>query len=97
MAAVILLVPLAMAIESRWTGRRWELFVQIFLLTVVAVIVFALNDSPALPFSPVILLAWAALRFDMRVLAGELAALGVFVTAQTARGAGPVRRRGRPR
>ena len=45
--------------------------------------------APALTFAPVLFLAWAALRFDLRVACAELALFGIFVTAQTVRGGGP--------
>ncbi len=45
--------------------------------------------SSTLTFAPVLFLAWAAVRFDLRVASGELALLGIFVTAQTVIGTGP--------
>ena len=45
--------------------------------------------SSTLTFAPVLFLAWAALRFDLRVACAELALVGIFVTAQTVGGIGP--------
>ena len=50
---------------------------------------FVPGESSTLTFAPVLFLAWAALRFDLRVACGELALFGIFVTAQTVAGSGP--------
>ena len=43
----------------------------------VSVIVFAPTETPSLTFAPLPLLVWAALRFDLRMVAWELAGFGV--------------------
>ena len=88
-AAVMLLFPLAVVTENHWTGRRLELLAQILLLSAASVLTFVPGASSTLTFAPVLFLAWAALRFDLRVACAELALLGIFVTAQTAAGIGP--------
>ena len=88
-AAVLLLFPLAVVQENRWLGRRLELSVQVLLLAGASVLTFVPGASSTLTFAPVLFLAWAALRFDLRVAGAELALLGFFVTAQTVAGAGP--------
>lgn len=88
-AAVLLLVPLALVTANRWAGGRLELLVQIMLLIAGSVLTFVPGESSTLTFAPVLFLAWAALRFDLRVACGELALFGIFVTAQTVHGGGP--------
>ncbi|HET6938423.1 MAG TPA: PAS domain S-box protein, partial [Nocardioides sp.] len=89
LAAVLLLYPLAVVTENRWTGRRLELAVQILMLAAASVLSFVPGASSTLTFVPVLFLAWAALRFDLRVACAELVLLGIFVTAQTVGGIGP--------
>jgi PAS domain S-box-containing protein len=89
LAAVLLIFPLAVVTENRWTGRKPELLVQILLLATASVLSFVPGASSTLTFVPVLFLAWAALRFDLRVACAELALLGIFVTAQTLAGTGP--------
>ena len=88
-AAVLLLFPLAVVTESPWTGRKVELYLQILLLAATSVLTFVPGASSMLTFAPVLFLAWAALRFDLRVACAELVLLGIFVTAQTVAGTGP--------
>jgi PAS domain S-box-containing protein len=75
--------------EYRWTGRKPELFVQMLVLSVASVLTFVPGANSTLTFAPVLFLAWAALRFDLRVACAELSLLGIFVTAQTVGGIGP--------
>jgi PAS domain-containing protein len=89
LAAVLLIYPLAVVAENRWTGGKAELGVQILLLTAASVLSFVPGASSTLTFVPVLFLAWAALRFDLRVACAELMLLGIFVTAQTVGGIGP--------
>ena len=88
-AAVLLLLPLAVVTENHWTGRKLELMVQVVLLCAASVFTFVPGASSMLTFAPVLFLAWAALRFDLRVACAELVLLGIFVSAQTAGGLGP--------
>ena len=88
-AAVLLLFPLAVVTENHWTGNRFELLAQIALLSAASVLTFVPGASSTLTFAPVLLLAWAALRFDLRVACAELVLVGIFVTAQTVGGIGP--------
>ena len=89
LSAVLLLVPLAIITDNHWAGGRLELVVQILLLSGAGVLTFVPGASSTLTFAPVLFLAWAALRFDLRVACAELALLGIFVTSQTAGGFGP--------
>ncbi len=88
-AAVLLLFPLAVVTENHWTGGRLELLAQIALLSAASVLTFVPGASSTLTFAPVLFLAWAALRFDLRVACAELVLVGIFVTAQTVGGIGP--------
>jgi PAS domain S-box-containing protein len=88
-AAVLLLVPLAIAGRDHWVGGWLELGVQALLLSAASVLTFVPDASSALTFAPVLFLTWAGLRFGLRVACGELALLGLFVTSQTLVGTGP--------
>jgi PAS domain S-box-containing protein len=88
-ASVLLIVPLALVDRHRWSGSRAELGLQTLLLVGAAGLTFVPGASTTLTFAPVLVLAWAALRFDLRVVTAQLAALGVFVTVQTCLGTGP--------
>ena len=88
-AAVLLLFPLAVVSENHWTGGRLELLAQIALLSAASVLTFVPGATSTLTFAPVLFLAWAALRFDLRVACAELVLVGIFVTAQTVGGIGP--------
>ena len=88
-AAVLLLFPLAVVTENHWTGGKLELLAQIGLLSAASVLTFVPGASSTLSFAPVLFLAWAALRFDLRVACAELVLVGIFVTAQTVGGIGP--------
>jgi len=89
LAAVLLIFPLAVVTENRWTGTKPELAVQVLLLAAASLLSFVPDASSTLTFVPVLFLAWAALRFDLRVACAELVLLGIFVTAQTVAGIGP--------
>ena len=86
---MLLLFPLAVVTENHWTGSRFELLAQIGLLSAASVLTFVPGASSTLTFAPVLFLAWAALRFDLRVACAELVLVGIFVTAQTVGGIGP--------
>ncbi|QIG42751.1 PAS domain S-box protein [Nocardioides anomalus] len=88
-ASVLVLVPLAVVRAQRWAGNRAELVLQVLLLAGASALTFVPGASATLTFAPVLFLAWAALRFDLRVACAQLALFSVFVTAQTALGTGP--------
>jgi hypothetical protein len=89
-AAVLVLVPLVLVTENRWAGRRLELLLQITLLVAASLLTFLPGESSVLTFAPVLFLAWAALRFDLRVACGELVLFAIFVTSRTLQGSGPL-------
>jgi PAS domain S-box-containing protein len=88
-AAILLLFPLAVVTENRWSGRRVELVLQVALLAGASVLTLLPGASSTLTFAPVLFLAWAALRFDLRVACAELFLVAIFVTAQTVGDVGP--------
>ncbi len=88
-AAVLLVFPLAVVRDNHWSGRRPERLVQVLLLAAGSVVTFVPGASSTLTFAPILFLAWAALRFDLRVACAELSLVGIFVTAQTVAGTGP--------
>ena len=93
-AAVLLLFPLAVVTENHWIGRRLELAsCRSCCSAAASVPTFVPGASSTLTFAPVLFLAWAALRFDLRVACAELVLVGIFVTAQTVGGHRSVRRR----
>lgn len=88
-AGVLLVVPLALARRTPWAGRGAELAGQAVLLVGASLLTFIPEASSALTFAPVLLLAWAALRFDLRVATVQTAVFGALVTAQTVIATGP--------
>jgi PAS domain S-box-containing protein len=89
-AATLVVVPVGLSIGTgRRVGRYGELVLQAGALLTVTIFVFAPDQSLPLAFAPLPLLVWAALRFDVRVVAWELLVTSVLCTALTARGFGP--------
>jgi PAS domain S-box-containing protein len=89
-AATLVVVPVGMSLDDgRRLGRYGELVLQAMSLLAVTFFVFAPDQSLPLAFAPLPLLVWAALRFDVRVVAWELLVTSVICTALTARGFGP--------
>ncbi|WP_085872401.1 MULTISPECIES: ATP-binding protein [unclassified Nocardioides] len=89
-ASTLLILPLAMAPAmrrpGRWTG---EFLVQLLALTAVTLAIFGPGQTVSLDFLPLPLLMWAALRFDVRIVAGELIGFAVVTVLLNARGSGP--------
>lgn len=89
-ASTLVLVPVALSLgQQAATRRTWELWTQIVALVVVTCAVFAPLESLPLTFVPLPFLVWAALRFDLRTAAWELAAVSALTTYLTASGHGP--------
>ena len=89
-AAVLVLVPIALTGSQRGpVYRRGELALQVFALLLVSLVVFAPRQGLPLTSLPLPFLVWAALRFDVRVVAWELAGFSFLTTALTIRGYGP--------
>ncbi|WP_395692850.1 ATP-binding protein [Nocardioides sp.] len=78
--AILVIVPLATAPRGRvWREAPWELTAQLAALVVATLVVFGPHQTLTLDFLPLPLLVWAALRFDVRVVAWEVAGFGVAV------------------
>lgn len=89
-ASTLVLVPVALTWRARTEFRHaGELMVQGVALIAVTAAVFAPLQSLPLAFAPLPLLVWAALRFDVRVVAWQLLAVSVLCTLLTAEGQGP--------
>jgi PAS domain S-box-containing protein len=90
-ASILVILPIAMAPPVRRLRRQlaWELPVQLCTLAVVTALVFAPDQTLSLEFLPLPLLIWAALRFDLGIVAWELAGFSVLVILMSSLGHGP--------
>lgn len=89
-AATLVLVPVAMAFCTKPQPMMgWELPAQLAAMLGVTLLVFSPDQRAPVTFVPIVLLAWCALRFDVRVVAAELAGFSVLVTFLSAQGYGP--------
>jgi PAS domain S-box-containing protein len=89
-AAVLVVVPLALVWRGgARTARPEELPVQVGALALSLALVFRPDQALELTFLPLVLLVWAALRLELRVVALELVAFAAVTTYLTARGWGP--------
>ncbi|MBB6629375.1 PAS domain S-box protein [Nocardioides sp. KIGAM211] len=89
-ASTLVLVPVAMTLHhAHPPTKRLELVLQAVALTVVTLLIFSPQQSLSLTFMALPFLVWAALRFDIRVVAWELAGFAALTTFLTARGFGP--------
>ncbi len=89
-AAVLVLVPLALTWRARThRDRPGELPVQLAALALSVAVVFMPAQELALTFIPLTFLVWAALRFDIRVVAAELVAFATVTTYLNALAWGP--------
>ncbi len=89
-AAVLVLVPLALTWRARSAlGHTGELPLQIGVLTLSIAAIFMPAQELPLTFVPMTSLVWAALRFDIRVVAAQLVAFATVVTYLNALGWGP--------
>lgn len=89
-ASILVILPVTMAVAAaRPIRQSWELPVQLTAVTAVAVYAFGPGQTLSLEYLPLPLLIWAALRFDMRIVAAELVGLAVLVTTTSALQHGP--------
>lgn len=89
-AAVLVIVPLALRVGPfASSAPRAEVVAQAALLLVSVGYIFSPGQVMNLSFLPLPLVAWAALRFGLRIVSLELLAVGLLVTALTAMGGGP--------
>lgn len=91
-ASTLVIVPAALAIFTTAVRRRatWETPVQVAALVVVTTLVFAPGQALALSILPLPVLAWGALRLDLRTVTWEVAGFAVLVTYLSAMGGGPL-------
>ena len=96
-AATFILVPVALvswtpsgaATPTARAMRRGELALQVLALMVVTGLIFSPFQTLPVTFVPLPFLVWAALRFDVRTVVWQLAALSVVTTILTAHAYGP--------
>ena len=89
-AAILVITPLAMRVGPAWsTVRGAEVVAQWVLLLGSVGYIFSPDQVLSLSFLPLPLVAWAALRFGLRMVTYQLISVGVLVTALTAAGGGP--------
>ena len=90
-AATLVLLPVALTLrQGGGVRRRTELTLQCLLLLAVTAFVLAPQQSLPLLFLPLPFMVWAALRFDIRVVAWQLAGFSIFTTYVTALDYGPL-------
>ncbi|MFC6045307.1 ATP-binding protein [Nocardioides hankookensis] len=89
-ASTLVVLPIVMAPAIRRQARlAWELPLQLGILIAVTVLVFAPGQTLSLEFLPLPFLIGAALRFDLGIVAWELAGFAVFVILTSSAGHGP--------
>jgi PAS domain S-box-containing protein len=88
--STLVILPIVMAPRIRRRRRlAWELPAQLAILVALTAVVFASGQTRSLEFLPLPLLVWAALRFDIAIVAGELAGFAVVVILTSSGGEGP--------
>jgi PAS domain S-box-containing protein len=90
-AAMLVVLPLVLTWRVRGGPRTdpRELAVQVGLLGLAVAVVFVPAQERSLTFLPLTLLVWAALRFEVRVVALQLAGFATVTTVLNALGRGP--------
>ncbi|MEO5851322.1 MAG: ATP-binding protein [Nocardioides sp.] len=89
-AAILLLAPLGLVLP-RLRDRRWglEVAAQGAAAVLIVMLVFAPGQELPLAFSVLPVIAWAAVRFDFRVVVAEMIGIGVGSSLLTSAGYGP--------
>lgn len=89
--SALVILPAALASRHRSRGRTtWETPVQATTLLAVTALVFAPGQNLALTILPLPVLAWAALRLDLRTVTWEVTAFAALVTYLSSLGGGPL-------
>ncbi|HYF73595.1 MAG TPA: MASE1 domain-containing protein, partial [Nocardioides sp.] len=89
--STLVIVPAALAAMNRTSWRlSSETAVQAATLAAVTAVVFAPGQALALSILPLPVLAWAALRLDLRVVTWEVVGFAVLVTYLSSLGGGPM-------
>lgn len=89
-AAVLVIVPLTMAVDALPTGRRVERFGQWFVALSMLFVVFAPHGAVPLAFMVLPAVVWGALRFSVRTATLQLFAIAVVAVFLTSAGRGPL-------
>ncbi len=88
--AILVLTALVLsATKLRSRASTDELILQLLLTGAVTAVAFGPADHLPLVFAPIPFLAWAAMRFDVGIVAGELVGFSVATTLLTSQGHGP--------
>lgn len=88
-ASILVIVPLAMApVTQRPRRLAWEVPLQLAALGTTTALVFLPDQTLSLEFLPLPLLLWAALRFDVAIVAWEVFLFAVAVTVLSTVGHG---------
>lgn len=88
-ASILVILPLAMAPANQRPRRlAWEVPLQLAALGTTTVLVFLPDQTLSLEFLPLPLLLWAALRFDVLIVAWEVFLFAVVITALSTAGHG---------
>lgn len=88
-ASILVILPLAMApVTPRPRRLAWELPLQLGALGTTTVLVFLPDQTLSLEFLPLPLLLWAALRFDVLIVAWEIFLFAALVTVLSTAGHG---------
>ncbi|CAI9407164.1 ATP-binding protein [Nocardioides sp. T2.26MG-1] len=89
--STLVIVPAALAAMNRTRSRlTGEAVAQAATLVAVTAVVFAPGQTLALSILPLPLLAWAALRLDLRTVTWEVVGFAVVVTYLSSLGGGPL-------
>ena len=89
--STLVILPAALAARSRGRLRAsWETPVQAATLVAVTSLVFAPGQTLALTILPLPVLAWAALRLDLRTVTWEVVGFAALVTYLSSLGGGPL-------
>ena len=89
-AAVLVIAPMSMKVDSQSIGKPIERVVQWFATLALLFVVFASADFVPLPFVVLPAAVWGALRFGVRTATSQLFVISVIVVAFTSQGRGPL-------
>jgi diguanylate cyclase (GGDEF)-like protein len=88
-AAVLVIAPLTMTVDTQRVGRSIERVAQWAVTLSVLVLVFTLSGSVPLPFMVLPAAVWGALRFGVRTATLQLLAISFVAVIFTSEGRGP--------
>ena len=90
-ASILVFVPLVL-LHRHWSGSasRNEILLQSGLLVATLLFIFIPQDIGPLPFFPIPLLIWGAMRLPIAAITGEVTLMTLIVTTATANDRGPL-------